>query len=48
MGIFDEEDKQFMFYDTATKKIYDVRKEIDNLKLQKQTSENLISLDTSK
>ena len=33
MGQFDDEDKQFIFYDVETKKLYDMRKENDLLKL---------------
>ena len=45
MGNFEDDEKQYIFYDMATKKVYDVRKENDMLKLQEQPSHNLISLD---
>lgn len=34
MGDFDEEEKQYIFYDIETKKVYDVRKENDLRKMQ--------------
>ena len=47
MGQFDEEEKQFIYYDIQAKKVYDVRKENDLLKLQDSDKGNLISLDAT-
>lgn len=45
MGQFDEDDKHFIIVDLQTKKIYDMRKENDLLKMQQDKTANLVSLD---
>lgn len=46
MGQYDDDEKQYIVVDMTTKKVYDMRKENDLLKLQSaDKSSNLISLD---
>ena len=48
MGQFEDEEKQFMYIDVQTKKVYDMRNDNHLLKLQESEQSTLISLDIQK